>query len=137
MSVRAGERIQGDLTVIVRAKENAAYTLRTTHNETNFPKRYRLSIVNRLQDKAFDILSCLIEANEFYPKSKEELEHRRFLQRKAMAECRSMLTLIDIAKETFGIKTTTIKYWTKLLSDIRNLTASWLKKEEKRFNDLL
>lgn len=54
MSVRAGERTQGDLTVIVKTKEMAIYTLRITNNEKNFPKRYRLSVVNKIQDKAFE-----------------------------------------------------------------------------------
>ena len=63
MSVRAGERTQGDLAVIVKAKEMVIYTLRITNNEKNFPKRYRLSVVNKIQDKAFEIVTCLIEAH--------------------------------------------------------------------------
>lgn len=81
MSVRAGERTQGDLTVIVKAKEMVIYTLRITNNEKNFPKRYRLSVVNKIQDKAFEIVTCLIEANEIYPRTKEELQFRQTKQR--------------------------------------------------------
>ena len=136
MAVRVGERNQGDLTVIVKAKDHAAYTLDVTANEKNFPKRHRFSTANKLQEKAFEILECLVEANEFYPKTPEELNHRRLLQRKAMAGCRSMLTMIDVCSQRFGIKTTTIAYWTRQLWDIRNLTAAWLRKDETRFKSL-
>ncbi len=137
MAVKAGERNQGDLTVITKAKDHAAYTLAITDNEKNFPKRHRFSTANKLQEKAFTILECLIEANEFYPKTPEELNHRRFLQRKAIAGCKSMLTMIDVCKQRFAIKTTTVEYWTRQLWDIRNLTAAWLVKDEARFKSLL
>lgn len=137
MAVRVGERSQGDLTVITKAKDHAAYTLDITANEKNFPKRHRFSTVNQLQRKAFEILDCLIEANEFFPKTPEELNHRRFLQRKAMAGCRSMLIMIDVCSQRFGIKMTTIAFWTRQLWDIRNLTAAWLHKDETRFKNLM
>lgn len=64
MNKNAGERTQGDLTVIVKAKEMCIHTLKVTNNEKYFPKRYRLSVVNKMHDKAFEIIACLIEAND-------------------------------------------------------------------------
>ena len=78
MSVLASQRKTGDLTVIIKAKENAIYTLKVTHNEKRFPKRYRFSVTNKLQDLAIDILTNLIQANEIFPRTTEEYQHRLF-----------------------------------------------------------
>lgn len=93
MSVRANERNQGELTVIIKAKEMAAHTLRITNNEKNFPKRYRLTLTNKIVDKAFDIYTLLYEANELYPHNAAELEMRQNKQRQAMAYCRSLMAM--------------------------------------------
>lgn len=135
MSVRAGERKQGDLTVIVKAKEMVIYTLRITNNEKNFPKRYRLSVVNKMQEKAVEIVAYLIEANEIFPKTKEEYILRRTKQRQAMAYCRSLMTLIDISKELFGLGNDKASFWAKSVFEVRTLTAAWLKKDEERFGE--
>lgn len=104
MSVLASKRKTGDLTVIIKAKENAIYTLKITHNEKRFPKRYRFSVTNKLQDLAIDILTNLIQANEIYPRTTEEYQYRTFLQRKAMASCRALNTLIDVSAERFSLE---------------------------------
>lgn len=133
MSVKAGERKEGELTVIVKAKEMAIYTIRITNNEKNFPKRYRLSVVNKIQDKAFEIVTCLIEANEIYPRTKEELRLRQIKQRQAMACCRSLMTMVDICKELFGLGDDRVAFWAKSVFEVRTLTAAWFKKDEERF----
>ena len=133
MNKNAGERTQGDLTVIVKAKEMCIHTLKVTNNEKYFPKRYRLSVVNKMHDKAFEIVACLIEASEIFPKTKEEYLFRRTKQRQAMAYCRSLMTLIDISKEMFSLGYDKASYWAKLVFEVRILTAAWLKKDEERF----
>lgn len=134
MSVQVGKRTQGDLTVIVKAKEMAIYTIRITNNEKNFPRRYRLSVVNKMQDKAFEIVTCLIEANEIYPRTKEELQVRRMKQRQAMAYCRSLMTMIDISKELFAIESDKVAFWARGIFEVRTLAAAWLKKDQEKFN---
>lgn len=135
MSVRVNERNQGELTVIIKAKENAIYTLKVTHNEKKFPKRYRLTIVNKLQELAIDILTSLITANEIYPRSKEEYKHRLFMQRKAMASCRALNTMIDIASECFNVEKKTIAFWGKNVTEVRNMTVTWMNKDRNRFKE--
>lgn len=135
MSVRVNERNHGDLTVIIKAKELASYTLKVTANEKYFPKRYRLTLTDKITGKAFDIFTLLYEANEIYPTSKMEYQQRQLNQRKAMAYCRSMEALIDIAKEAFNIPVRKCEYWTKLIFNVRNLIASWYKKDRERFGE--
>ena len=40
MSTRVADRNEGDLLVVVKAKQMAVHTFRITGNEKNFPKRY-------------------------------------------------------------------------------------------------
>lgn len=133
MSVRANERNQGELTVIVKAKEMAAHTLHITSNEKVFPKRYRLSLTNKIVDKAFEIYTLLYEANEIYPHNAGELEMRQNKQRQAMAYCRSMMAMIDIAKEAFNISTDKVAYWARMIFEVRTLAAAWFRKDADRF----
>lgn len=133
MSVRVDERSQGELTVIVKAKEMAAHTLRITNNEKNFPKRYRFTLTNKIVDKAFDVYTLLYEANEIYPHNGRELEMRQNKQREAMAYCRSMMAMIDIAKEAFSLSPDKVAYWAKMIFEVRTMTAAWYKKDMERF----
>jgi hypothetical protein len=57
-----GERTEGDYDILQKAKEVAGYVLRITQNEKFFPKRYRFSVTNKMQEKAMDIVEKLVEA---------------------------------------------------------------------------
>lgn len=102
MAVRANERSQGDLDVIIKAKQMAVHTVEVTNNTNYFPKRYRLTITDKIVNKAFEIFTLLYEANEIYPRNKKEFEERQRNQRKAMACCRTLIAMIDISKILFA-----------------------------------
>ena len=133
MSKLLSERGEGKYDVLESAKELAGYTIKITSNEKKFPKRYRLSIVNKIQDKAFYIVDCLIMANEIYPNTKPEYEQRILYQKQARAACRSMMTMMEIAASTFNVNAGTLQYWTKMARDVRNHTTAWIKKDVDRF----
>lgn len=137
MSVRVNDRSEGDLDVIIKAKELCLHTYRLTHNEKVFPKRYRLSIVKKLQDDALEIVTSLVEANEMYPKPgsgdfDKTLETRLFMMKRAMALCRSLQTQITIAMELFDISAHKTEYWSGLARAVRNQTVGWYNSELKR-----
>lgn len=52
-----------DLQVIIKAKELTKHTIRLTSNCNKFPKKYRFSLVDRMQIKAMNIYESLLEAN--------------------------------------------------------------------------
>lgn len=135
MSVKVSERTDGDLLVIVKAKRMAAHTLRLTMNEKVFPKRYRFTLTNKIVDKVFSIYTLLYEANEMYPHSQKELDVRLYNQRLAMAYCRSLMSMIEIAKETFGLEEKKTEYWISMIFEVRIMTAKWLQKDVERFKD--
>jgi uncharacterized Fe-S center protein len=133
MSVRVSERSQGDLDVIVKAKQMAVHTAETTNNTNYFPKRYRLTITDKIVDKSFEIFTLLYEANEIYPRNKRDFEERQRNQRRAMACCRMLVAMIDVSKTLFHLPADKVSYWTKLVVEVRYMTAAWYKKELDRF----
>ena len=54
---------ENDLQVIVKAKELAAHSFRLTSNSNRYPKKYRHSLVDRIQLKSLDLYELLLEAN--------------------------------------------------------------------------
>ena len=52
-----------ELKVILKAKELAEHTLRVTSNCNRYPKKYRFSLVDKMQNKALEIYEYLYEAN--------------------------------------------------------------------------
>lgn len=136
MSKHENDRTPGKYDVLQASKELAGYTLRVTSNEKNFPKRYRFSVVGKIQDKALEIVDLLIMANEIYPNTRVELERRTLYQKEARAACRSMMTLMEIAADTFGVNAGTLEHWTGMARDVRNHTTAWIKADLKRFNNL-
>lgn len=124
----------GDLTVITKAKDLLNHTLTLTNNTSLFPKKVRFTVCQRMQNVALDILHDIIAANEIYPKSVAETERRLALQREVMTNCKIFLTFLDIAMEQGYIDIRRCEYWTKMTLDVKNLTASWYKKDAARFS---
>lgn len=67
-----------ELNVILKSKELAEHTLRLTSNCNRYPKKYRFSLVDKMQIKALEIYESLHEANRTDWKSclRERLELR-------------------------------------------------------------
>ena len=53
----------GELKVVVKAKELATHTFKLTSNCNRYPKKYRHSLVDRMQVKSLEIHDTLLEAN--------------------------------------------------------------------------
>lgn len=129
-----GSRTPGKYDVIEKAKELAGHTLKVTANEAKFPKRYRFTVVAKLINQSLYILDKLLMAQEIYPEDDPKLlQDRVKYQKKARAKCRSMMTLITVSKEHFGIDAGGIEYWVKMISDVRNMTSAWIRKDKERF----
>ena len=126
-------RSSGDYDILQKAKELAGYTLRITNNEKNFPKRYRFSVVNKIQDKMLNILDCLVMAYEIYPNSKLEFDKRVLYQKEARAGLRSLMLMVEVAANTFEIKASTFAYWTDKTVELKDHVSAWIKADVKRF----
>ena len=118
----------GELTAVTKAKDLLNHTLWASNKV--FPKSVRFTLSQRMETAALDILQDLIEANEIYPRSPEEAAKRAGLQQGALTKCKVLLNLL----ERGYIDIRRCEDWTKKILDVKNLTASWKKKDATRFS---
>ena len=105
-----------ELKVILKAKDLAEHTLRVTSNCNRYPKKYRFSLVDKMQNKALEIYEYLYEANRTDLKNFKK--ERSELQTKAITHCDELLFYME--------------YWSKMVSDIKHMAIAWRNKDKER-----
>lgn len=98
----------GELTAISKAKDLVSHTMWASNKV--FPKSVRFTLSQRMETAALD------------------------LQKRALTKCKLLLNLLDIALERGYIDIRRCEDWTKKILDVKNLTASWRKKDAARFS---
>ena len=78
-----GRKEPSEFNVIVKCKDLIKHTFTITNSTERFPKKYRFTLVNRIQDKAVDIYECALEANELNLLDAQEFKERQRLQAKS------------------------------------------------------
>ncbi len=137
MAVPKTKRSEGQLTVLVKANDLATYTIKICSNEENFPKRYRWCITDKLVDSALEINNNIVMANSVRVLDKEDAALRKKFQNKAIAASYALLSMVDIAYRTFGIKSSRIEHWTGLVLEVQNYLRNWKKSDAERYNDII
>ena len=127
----------GELTIVCKAKDHVNHTLTLTNNANLFPKKVRFTLCQRMQNLSIQILHDIIAANEIYPQTGGEAKRRLDLQKEVLTNCKVFLNFLDIALEQGYSDIRRCEYWTGLTTDIKNLAASWRKKDAERFRALL
>ena len=101
-------------------------------NDRRFPKKYRFTVVNRLQDLVIDIFQHIQEANELDLSDPQEFRERRYEQKKALTKCKTVLFLIEISFENNLISKEQCETWTNYVVEVKRMAASWRKKDRER-----
>lgn len=118
-----------DLQVIVKAKSLVLDTIKTTSNCNKFPKKYRFTLCDKMQNRAMMIYESLLEANRTHLSYKNE---RCGLQTKAVTYCDELLFYIEMCLELAIITPGCAENWSKLVSDIKFMTIKWRTKDKER-----
>lgn len=121
---------KNELQVIIKAKELAKHTLIITSNANRYPKKFRFSLVDKMQNKALDIYEALLEANRTY--IKDYKRDRLEMQTRAIAYCDELLFYIELSHEINIINEKSMEYWSKMVSDIKHMTIAWRSKDKSR-----
>ena len=118
------------LKVIIKAEELAEHTFRVTSNCNRYPKKYRFSLVDKMQNKALEIYEYLHEANrtDLWAYRRERLE----LQTKAISQCDKLLFYIELSMKLSIINMSSMEYWSKMVADVKHMTIAWRKKDKER-----
>lgn len=117
-----------DLHVIIKAKKLCVHTIRVTSNCKKFPKKYRFTLCDKMQNKAMLIYEYLLEANRTQLTDKSRSE----LQTKAILLCDELLFYIELCLELQIIEPNSAEFWSKLVSDIKFMTIAWRSKDKER-----
>ena len=119
-----------ELKVILKAKELAEHTLRVTSNCNTYPKKFRFSLVDKMQNKSLEIYEYLHEANRtdlrLFGRERSEL------QTKAILNCEILLFYIELSYKLNIINDRRMEYWSKMVSDIKHMTIAWRTKDKQR-----
>ena len=119
-----------DLQVILKAKELTKHTFKLTSNCNRFPKKYRFSLVDRMQIKSMNIYETLLEANR--TDLKDYARERSELQTKAITYCDELLFYIELSHELDIINISSVEHWSKMVKDIKHMAIAWRTKDKKR-----
>lgn len=118
-----------DLKVIIKSKELAVHTIKLTSNCNKFPKKYRFTLCDRMQNKSMNIYELLLEANRT---QLSNIVLRNELQTKAILNCDELLFYIEMCLQLNIIQPNSAEYWSKLVSDIKFMTIKWRTKDKER-----
>ncbi len=120
---------EGDLKVIVKAKELAEHSFRLTSNSNRYPKKYRHSLVDRIQLKSLSIYDTLLEANRINNVTRKALRCEKITE--AITYCDQLLFYIELSMRLELLEARSAEYWSKLVSDVKYMAIAWRTKENK------
>ena len=120
---------ENDLKVIVKAKELAFHSFKLTSNCNRYPKKYRHSLVDRIQIKSMDIFETLLEANRI-----NNVTHK--VQRcekitRAVTLCDELQFYIELSMELGLLNDGSVAYWSKMVSDVKYMSIAWRTRERQ------
>ncbi len=118
-----------DLKVIVKAKELAVHTFKLTSNCNRYPKKYRHSLVDRMQIKSLDIYDALFEANRIN-NTTHKRERCETITR-AVTLCDELLFYIELSMSLGLLTDNSAEYWSKMVRDVKYMSIAWRSKERQ------
>lgn len=135
MSVQKDKRREGKLALAVLARNHAKYVIQITANDKVFKPQYKYSVTDGLVTLAKAIYRCIWTANNIRVNSKEDYDERREYQKKAALFCSSLLAEMEIAQSVFHISGKRMRYWTGMVTEIKNKTQAWIQSDAKRYEE--
>ena len=121
---------ENELKVILKAKDLCEHTLRVTSNCNKYPKKFRFSLVDKMQNKALEIYENLYEANR--TDLRNYARERSELQTKAITYCDELLFYIELSHKLGIINISSVEYWSKMAADIKHMAIAWRSKDKER-----
>lgn len=120
---------EADLKVIVKAKELAFHSFKLTSNCNRYPKKYRHSLVDRIQLKSLDIHDALLEANRI--NNTTHKRERCEMITRAVTFCDELLFYIELSMMLQLLTDKSAEYWSQMVRDVKYMSLAWRTKERK------
>ena len=120
---------ENDLKVIVKAKDLAVHTFKLTSNCNRYPKKYRHSLVDRMQIKSLDVYDALFEANRINNMTRKQ--ERCEMITRAITMCDELLFYIELSMGLGLLADNSAEYWSKMIRDVKYMSIAWRTKERQ------
>ena len=118
-----------ELKVIIKAKDLAVHTFKLTSNCNRYPKKYRHSLVDKMQIKSIEIYETLFEANRINNKTSKEQRCEAIT--KAITYCDELLFFIELSMNLNILSDSSAGYWSRMVSDVKFMSIAWRKSERQ------
>ena len=118
--------------MITKAKDLCSYIMTVTDKS---PKRFRFTLVSRLQNYALDVIENLIMANETFVSAGNisMAEMRTSYQRTAMSRLKLLSYMSELAMKQGCILPKQYEQITKQVCDAENMLGAWMNSDKKRY----
>lgn len=138
MSVTVDQREEGKFSLAVKAEFLASYILEITANENVFLPEYRKGLTDDIVETAKNIYLGIREANDVTVRlgtvfHLQDYTDRNRLQREALRNCERLLYLIDLAHRLFHLSSKRVKYWGKLVKNVKDRVHGWIDDDTERY----
>ena len=134
LSVPEPERHKGRLEVHVKAQFLASYTAIILKNPKVFNPEVDQELINRMRTCAYDIYIRSWQANKIRADTNRINRISRYnLQEEAILLCDELHACIGIAKQVYHLRKRRMKYWSGLITEVRNLLQAWKESDVKRY----
>ncbi len=123
---------KNELSVITKAKDLCSYIMTVTDKS---PKRFRFTLVSRLQNYALDVIENLIMANETFVSAGDvrSATERMAYQRKAMTTLKLLSYMSELAMKQQCILPKQYEQITKQVFDAENMLGAWMNSDKRRY----
>ena len=137
MSVRVGDRQQGKLQVLNKARVLKRYTLALLKNDRYFPKSVRWLYAYPIQSELRNAVLCIKRANATYVTESItrdlEFKYRSSQQIEAYAHLEALLDLMEDVYLAGYVSGRQIQHWTKLIVEVEQLLKAWEKSDKEAY----
>lgn len=122
---------QSELAVITKAKDLCSYVMTITDKS---PKRFRFTLVAKLQSYALNTIENLYRANEVFVKGsdREKAAQRLDFQHQALTELKLLGYMAQLAMEQGCILPKQYEQITQKVHDCQNMLGAWINSDRKR-----
>ena len=128
-----GKRKDSELLVIIKAKDLGNYVFTVTDKS---PKKFRFSLISRMQNLALSAVENLYRANMVYVKDKtaaDKIELRKKYQREAYVDLKMLGYIALMAKEQGGILAKQYEQISIQSTEVIRLLLSWSRSDQNRY----
>ena len=124
--------VEKELFVIVKAKDLGNYIFTVTDKS---PKKFRFTLVSRMQNLSLDIIENLYRANQVFVRNKDDIrriEKRREYQREAYTAIKMLNYIAWMAREQQCILPKQFFQIAKQSTEVTQLLVAWTKSDIKK-----